>query len=159
MADLATQHENPVEAIVKDVEELFPAKVGGLVDRARKDRAQREAAEEAARNSAESVQEPSYKGVKVVILAPEITSTNVINVAAGGTAMILPNSEYRYRATIKASAAAVLAKDAGQALGQVGYPLASTDPPFVTYSRAQLWVYCAGATIISVLAESYGPNL
>lgn len=159
MAELTEKHDGPIEAIIEDVESLFPSKPGGIVARAREDRARREAANTAAENAATPVQESSYKGVKVVILSPEITSTNVINVPAGGTAMILPNSEYRYRATIKASAAAVLAKDAGQALGQVGYPLATTDPPFVTYSRAQLWVYCAGATVISVLAESYGPNL
>jgi ribosomal protein S11 len=158
MADLASKTDGPIEEIVQDVEDLFKPRAGGMVERAREERARRQAAEEAARNAAEPVQETAYKGVKVVILSPEITSTNVVNVLAGGTAMILPNSEYRYRATIKATAPATFCKDAGQALGAVGYPYAVTDPPFVTYSRAQLWVFCAGATTVSIISESYAPN-
>jgi hypothetical protein len=129
-----------------------------MVARAREDRARREAADEAARNAAEPVQETAYKGVKVVILSPEITSVNVINIGAGATQMILPNAEYRYRATIKTSAAITLGKDSSQALGGAGYPLASTDPPLIINSRAQLWAFAAGATIVSVIAESYAPN-
>ena len=151
-------HESPVEAVIEEVESIFKPKPGGMVDRARRDRAQREAAQEAARNAAEPVQESSYKGVKVVILTPEIFSTNVISLQAGQVAMILPNNEYRYRATIKTTAPITLAKDNGQALGQVGYPFAATDPPFVCFSRAQLWAYAAGATVVSIISESYSPN-
>jgi hypothetical protein len=153
-----TKHEGPIEALVEDVESLFPSKPGGIVERARMDRAHRQAAEEAARQSAEPVQESNFKSVKVTVLSPEITSTNVVNIPAGGTAMILPNNEYRSRAVIKASAALIIAKDNSQALGQVGYPYAATDPPLVITSRAQLFAYAAGATVVSVIMESYAPN-
>lgn len=150
--------DGPIETIIEDVEALFPAKPGGIVERARKDKAAREAAAEAARQANEPVQEPNFKSVKVTVLSPEITATNVVNIPAGGTAMILPNNEYRSRAVIKASAALVIAKDQSQALGGVGYPYAVTDPPLVVNSRAQLWAFAAGAATVTVLVESYAPN-
>lgn len=154
--------DGPIEAIVgvieHDVEAIFKPKPGGLVEKAREDRARRQAAEEAARQAQEPIQEPNFKSVKVSVLSPEITAVNVVNIPAGATAMILPNSEYRYRATIKTSAALVIAKDGSQALGQVGYPMAATDPPLVIMSRGQLYAFAQGAAVVSVITESYGPN-
>jgi hypothetical protein len=151
-------NDGPIETIIEDVESIFPAKAGGIVARAREERARRQAAEEAARQSAEPVNEPNFKSVKVTALSPEITSTNVINIGAGATAMILPNNEYRYRATIKATGPIIIAKDNSQALGGTGYPYAVTDPPLIIFSRAQLYAYAVGAVTVSVIMESYAPN-
>lgn len=151
-------HENPVEEIVEHVEEIFLPKPGGIIDRHRQAEARREAAAQEAENAATPIEQRSYKGVKVTVVSPEIIATNVIQIPAGGTAMILPNSPYRSRAWIVVSANVLLAKDNSQALGQVGFPLTATTPPFLVTSRAQLYAYAAGATTVSVFTESYGPE-
>jgi hypothetical protein len=97
---------NGVGALVESVEELaedalsigdFQPKSGGIVDRHRKERARREAAEHEAENAATPVEERSYKAVKVAQVQPEVTSINLVTIAAGGQAMIAPNSPYRAR--------------------------------------------------------------
>ena len=156
-----------VEEIDELGDELFPPKPGGMVDRLRKERAQREAAEQERRQESERVEEGNYKSVKVTQLSPEVTSTNAVNIPAGGTAMVLPLSEYRFRATIIATSVSaptvnpVLAKDSSQALGGVGFPL-PMNTPFVVNSRAQLWMANPGANsvtiTVSVLSELYAPE-
>lgn len=156
MADLESPgHESPVEVLIEDVEKIFSPRPGGLVEKHREERARREAAAEVAANAAVPVTEPTFKAVKVVILAPEITATNQVSIPAGGTAMILPYNPQRKSAFIVTSANIILAKDQSQALGQVGFPLTAANGPFPVNSRAQLWAFAAGATVVNTYAESY----
>lgn len=150
------------EAFEEAVEEHFPPKPGGLVDRHRKRVADQEAANAQAEHEAESIEGPSYKAVKVAPESPEVFSPMTYTIAAGASAMILPNSPYRYRATINlvtAASTVVLAKDSGAALGGVGFILGPTGP-YPVYSRAQLWAYnSTGSSIqVSVMAELYAPE-
>lgn len=152
-----------VDEIVRDVEEIFPPKPGGMVDRHRKRRAEQEAAAAEERNAAEAIQEPSYKAVKVAPESPETFAAQTVTIAAGGNALILPFSPYRYRAVvavITAASSVVLAKDQSAALGQVGFTLATAAPPLQLFTRAQVWAFNpGGATVqVSVLAESYAPG-
>jgi len=75
---------------------------------------------------------------------------------------LLPNSPYRYRATVIVTTAAssvILGKDSSQALGGVGFAL-PTGIPLPVYARAQLYAFNPGgaAVVVSVLAELYGPE-
>lgn len=154
--------ENPVEEVIHDVEDIFSPKPGGMIDRHRQAEARREAAQREAENAAERVEENASFAVKVTVIKPELVATTVINVASGGTAQILPLNKYRYRATIIATAAIVLAPNAGQALGGNGYPLPA-NTPIVIESRAQLYAYggsptLPGAATVSVIAEIYSPE-
>jgi hypothetical protein len=153
----APKAENPVEEIVEEVEHIFLPRPGGMVDTWHKERARREAAQREAQNAAEKIEEGASYAVKVTQLMPEITSINSVNIAAGATAMVLPNSPYRYRATLIASATVVLAKDNSQALGQVGFSLPA-NTPLVINSRAQLYAFATGAATVSVIAELYAPE-
>jgi hypothetical protein len=152
-----------VEEIEQDVEELFPPKPGGLVDRHRKKVAAEKAAQKEREHEAEKIEERAYQAVKTAQESPEIFSALTYTIAAGQYAMILPNSPYRYRATVNlvtAAASVVLAKDSGAALGGTGYIMSSGNPPMPVYARAQLWAYNnSDATIqVSVLAEIYAPE-
>lgn len=144
--------EETVEAVVQDVEDFFPHKPGGMIDRMRKERARREAAQHEAENEAERVEEHSYKAVKVSVVQPEAFSTNTFIILPGGYAQILPLSPYRNRATVICStpeSTMVLAKDSSAALGGVGFPMPNGIPwPF--NARAQLYAYNPGANPISV---------
>jgi hypothetical protein len=146
-----------VEEIVKEVEHEFTPKPGGMVDTFRKDRARREEAQREKENVDEKVEEQSYKAVKTTQLSPDVTSINVVNIPAGGNAMILPNSPYRYRAIVTASVTISLSKDQGQALGGIGFPIPA-NTPFPVFSRAQLYAFTTGAAIVSVYAEIYSPE-
>lgn len=156
--------ENPIEEIEEIVEHVFTPRPGGMVDSWHKERARREAAQREAENAAEKIEESASYTVKVAQIMPEITGTNLVTLAAGATAMILPNAPYRYRATLIVATAAVttglvLSRDQSQALGGVGFPL-PTGIPLIINSRGQLWATnTTGATIqIGVLLESYAPE-
>lgn len=149
--------ENIAEEIIEDIEDVFKPKPGGMIDRHRQEKARREAAAKEAENAAERVEENASFAVKVAQVAPEITTTNAVNVPAGGSAQILPLSKYRYRATVVASASVTLAENAGKALSGQGFPLAA-NTPLVINSRAQLYAAASGAAVVSVLAEIYAPE-
>lgn len=144
------------------VEELFPPKPGGLVDRHRKRRAAEEAQEEIAKDAQERIEQPAFKSVKVAPQGPEEIAAQTITIGAGGTALVLPMSPYRFRATIllvTSAATIVLAKDQSAALGNNGFQLPA-GIPFPVYSRAQLWAFNPGgsAVTVSILAEIYAPE-
>ena len=152
--------EGPIEEVVEAVEHVFMPKPGGMIDSWHKERARREAAQREAENAAEKVQEGAAYAVKVTQLQPEITAVNIVTIAPGGNAMLLPNGPYRYRASIAvitATSTVLLAKDQNQATGGIGFPQTTTNPPFITNSRAQLWgSNPGGATIqVAILAELY----
>ena len=149
--------ENIAEEIIEDVEDIFHPRPGGMIDRHRQEKARREAAQHEAENAAEQVDENAAFAVKVTQLSPEITTTNSLNVPAGGSTQILPLSKYRYRATVIASAAVTLAENPGKALGGQGFPLPAATP-FVINSRAQLYAAATGAAIVSVIVENYAPE-
>jgi hypothetical protein len=151
--------ENIADEIIGDVEELFDyqPKPGGMIERHRTEKARREAAQKEKEQSEEKVEERSYKAVKTVVISPEITNVNAVNIGAGATAMVLPGSPYRFRATVVASASITLGKDQGQVTNGGGFPLAA-NVPMVINSRAQLWAFAAGAAIVNVLTETYGPE-
>lgn len=156
--------EGILDELIEDVEELFPPRPGGLIDRHRKKKAAEEAAEAEREHEAEQIEGRSYKAVKVAPESPEIISAVTYTIGPGQQAQILPNSPYRYRATINlvtASATVILAKDSGAALGQNGYVMASGNPPLAVYARAQLYAYnnTAANIQVSVLAEIYAPEV
>lgn len=151
------------EAAEEAVDELFTPRQGGLVDRHRARKAAEEAKLAEAENTAERIEQPSYKAVKVAIESPDIISPNVFNIPAGVAAQILPLSMYRYRSTIRvvtAASSVVLAKDQGAAISQNGFPVLTADPPLVINARAQVWAFNpGGATVqVCVIAEIYGPE-
>jgi hypothetical protein len=152
-----------IEAVEEFEAELFPPKPGGLVDRHRKRKAAQKAAQDEAENAKEPIEQPSFRAVKTAPESPEIISAITHTIAAGSYAQILPNSPYRYRATINlvtASATAILSKDSGAALGQAGYIMSAGDPPMPIYARAQMYAFnnTESAIQISVLAEIYAPE-
>lgn len=150
--------ENPVEEIVEEVEHIFLPKPGGMIETWHKEKARREAAQREAENAAETVAESAAYTVKVAQLMPEITNTNVVNLANGAQGQVLPYARNRYRATIISTVAVVLSRDQSQALGGVGWPLPA-NTPIVINSRAQLWASAvSGAAVISILSESYAEN-
>lgn len=151
-----------VDEVTHDVEELFPPRQGGLVDRARKRKADEEAKAREAENAAERIEERSVKAVKVAQEMPEVFVAQVINIGAGQAQRILPSNPYRYRAVVNvvtASSTVIIAKDDAAAYGQNGFYLAAgLNLPLNT--RAQVWAYNPGDAVIqvSVLAESYSPE-
>lgn len=155
--------EDTVETVIDDVEGIFTAKPGGMVDRHRKERARREAAQKEAENIAERVEEPTYKAVKTARMRPETFSTNTFNIGPGSSAQILPLSPYRDNAKIICNTpeqSVVLAKDSSAALGGVGFPL----PPGIVFpvtARAQLWAYNPNAITVQVcvLVELNAPEM
>ena len=151
--------EDIIQVIEHDAEELFKPRPGGIVDTWRKREAQRREAERERQNTDERVEQPAYKSVKVTQLSPEITTTNIINIAAGATAMILPYSPYRYRATIACSASLILGKDQASVLNGTGFEYFwNSFGPLIIMSRGQLWAFASGALTVTVLAESYAPE-
>jgi hypothetical protein len=152
-----------VEAVEKDIEEVFTAKPGGLVDRHRQNEARRQEAQRERENADERVEEPSYKAVKTTQLSPTIFSINVITIPPGGNAQILPFSPYRYRAVLTVNTtgkSVILAKDGGAAIGGVGFPLANGAQPFPVFARAQLYGFNpdVAAITVAVIAELYAPE-
>ncbi len=150
------------ENLIEEVEDLFPHKPGGMIDRHRQAEAQREAARKEREQEEEPIEEAAYKAVKVAPLSPSVIATNVVTIPAGGNGPILPLSPYRVRATISVDTAAskvILAKDSSAALGGTGFTL-STGSMLVLKSRAQLYGFNPGgaAINISILAELYGPE-
>lgn len=152
-----------VEAVEEVVEEAFPPKTGGLVDKHRKRVAEEKAKQAQRENEEERVEGAAYRAVKVAPESPEVFTGNVITIQPGQAAMLLPLSLYRYRATLRvitAASSVILAKDNGAATGQIGIPLLTADPPYNVFSRAQLWGFNPGAAVIQVgvLAELYAPE-
>jgi hypothetical protein len=151
-----------LDAVEEVIEEAFPPKAGGLVDRARKRAAKEEAEKQEYLNVAERVEQASYKAVKTAQESPEGFSAITFTIPPGGNAPILPLSKYRYRATvfvITAGATVILAKDSGAAVSGVGFTLPYGFPvPFMT--RAQVYAYnnTAGIVQVSVAAEIYAPE-
>jgi hypothetical protein len=96
-----------VEAVEEAVNEAFPPRPGGLVDRFRQKAAAEEARRDAEKNTAERIEQPSYKAVKVAQQQPEIFGAITYTIAGGGTGLVLPLSLYRYRATIALATASV----------------------------------------------------
>ncbi len=95
--------EQAVETLVKDAEELFPPKPGGLVDRHRK----RKAAEEAARENGQAIIEETgrhqVKAVRTTIEAPNLSGVStVLLTPANPTARLLPRDVHRRSAVILA---------------------------------------------------------
>jgi hypothetical protein len=149
-----------VEATEELLNEAFPPKPGGLVDRARKKAAEEEARKDEERNLAEKIEQASYRAVKVAQQSPEVFSAITINIPAGGSAQILPYSPYRFRATILVvtpASTVILAKDNGNAISQSGFAL-PTGIPLPVSSRAMLAGFSATAVTVSVLAELYAPE-
>jgi len=153
-----------VEDFIEDIEDAvgFHPRPGGMVERHRQQRAAREAAKQEALNESERIEEHTIKTVKVTVLSPEVVSAITITIAAGQYAQILPNSPYRYRATIlvvTAAATVILAKDSSAALGQQG-ALWPAGTSLSVYSRAQLYAFNnTGAPLqVSVIAEIHAPE-
>jgi hypothetical protein len=158
MADLF----EPIEELVSDVveplaDDIIKPRPGGFMDRWEKEKAEKAAAADRAKNEAEPIQQAAYKSVKVAQEQPEIFAITTVSISAGGVQMLLPNSPYRYRATIVSTATVTLAKDQGAALGGVGFPLPA-NTPIVLNARAQLWGFAAGAAVVSVISELYAPE-
>jgi hypothetical protein len=150
-----------VEEVIHEVEAEFKPKPGGLVDTFRKDKARREEANRERENADERVEENSYRAIKTTQISPDGFSVNVVNIPAGGNAMLLPNSPYRYRAVVAVITAAqtiIIAKDAGAALQGVGFPLIQGNNPLPLFGRGQLWASAVNATQVAVISELYAPE-
>jgi hypothetical protein len=94
-----------LEAVEEVVNEAFPPKPGGLVDTFRKKAALERARQDEETNTAERIEQRSYKAVKVATQSPEIFASAVITIAPGAVMPVLPLSLYRYRATLIVTAA------------------------------------------------------
>lgn len=154
----------PIETVVEEVESVvehvFEPRPGGMVDQWHKEKARREAAQREAENAAEKIYEGAAYAVKVTQLQPEVSKINVVTIGPGGNAMLLPRAQQRYRAVIAVITAAstvMLAYDSGQATSGVGFPQTTSNNPFETNSRAQLWGSNPGGSTIqvAVLSELY----
>jgi hypothetical protein len=158
MAGLFEPIEELVEDVAKPLEDVVIApRPGGFIDRWEKEKAAKAAEADRAKNEAEPIQQASYKAVKVAQEQPEIFGITTVNIPAGGVAMILPNSPYRYRATIITTATTVLSKNQGAALGGVGFPLPA-NTVLTLNGRGQLWGAASGAAVVSVISELYAPE-
>lgn len=151
------------EAAEEAFEEAFPPKPGGLVDKYRQRKADEEAKQEDRENAEERIEEQSFRAVKVAVIPPSIFSPAEFTIAAGGYAMVLPLSLYRYQATLRvvtAASSVILAKDSGAAISGNGFPLLTADPPLRVNARAQLWAFNPGGApvTIAVLSEIYAPE-
>jgi hypothetical protein len=152
-----------IETAEEAVEELFPPRRGGLVDRHRRRLEEEAVAADAAVNTAERIEQPSYKAVKTAQEMPEVFSVIITNIQPGATAMVLPASPYRYDAQLMlttAGATVSIAKDSSAALGGIGFPLIPSVymPPL--HTRSQVWAYNSGGSVASVVAliENYSPE-
>jgi hypothetical protein len=138
-----------VDAVDEVVEELFPPKPGGLVDRHRQRKATEKAVSDAETNTAERIEQAAYKAVKVAPESPEVLSAQTFTIGAGQVSALalLPARPYRYRASIlvvTAASSVVLSKDQSAALGQIGFTLPS-GVVFSLFARAQLCLFIPGA--------------
>jgi hypothetical protein len=153
-----------VDEIEEDAEDFlgFQPKPGGLIDRHRKERARREEAQRLREQIDDAIESPSYTAIKVAPQSPEIVVAQTVTIASGGYGLVLPKSEYRYRAVIMvatSNATVILAKDQGAAISENGFTLPYAIPmPIQT--RAQVYAYNnTGATVqVSVWAEVYAPE-
>jgi len=154
--------ENPIGELISEVEHFEP-KPGGMIDRFHQESARRHEAERQRENIHERVEEASFKSVKVTQLMPEVFSATTFNIAAGGNALILPLSKYRYRASVMLVTPdpyVVLCKDQGAAIAGNGFTL----PSGIIYpimTRAQIWCFNPagnGVIQLSVGAELYAPE-
>jgi hypothetical protein len=148
-----------VETLEQDVEAIFRPKPGGMIDRARQEKAKRDAAAREAENIDESPSEPAYKAVKTAPLSPDTIKAVVVTVPEGGTAMILPNNPYRYRATIVLTSNGLVnyGQDSSIVLGGGGFPV-PTGVIITIMARCQLWAFNPagnGPATVAVLSESY----
>jgi len=153
--------EDIIQEVEHDVEELFKPKPGGMVDTHRRNKARREESQRERENADERVEEDAYRAIKVTQLSPQGFAINVINIPAGGNAMILPMAPYRYRATLAVVTAAqtiIIAKDAGAALQGVGFPLVQGGNPLVLFGRGSLYASAVAATQVAVIVEYYAPE-
>lgn len=169
----------PLEAVEEAVEELFPPKEGGLVDRHRKRIAAQKAAADEAENAGEAIEERSYRAVKVAVEQPETLATQTIVIAAGSAVQILPAYAYRKRAVIsvwptgasQTPVVAMLSKDQGGVVNMIPITTAEVPAPGNQFflangqilsieSRAQLWAGnpTDAAIAVSVYSEFYGPE-
>lgn len=151
-----------VDEAVDAVEDIFPHKPGGIIDRERQNRANREAAEQDRLNSSQRVEERSVKSVKVAQISPEVFSPQTFTIQPGGYAPVLNLNPYRHRTTIlviTSNATVVLAKDQGAAISAIGFTL-PFGVPLPLYGRGQLYAFNnTGATVqVSVISENYGPE-
>lgn len=154
--------ENIIEEVIQDVEHVFTPRPGGMIDRHNQDKARREAAQRQREQANERIEESSYKSVKTAQISPEIFSAQTLTIPAGGNAVILPKSDYRYRATIMVVTAAssiTLAKDSGAAISGNGFQL-PTGIPVTTYTRGQVIAGNTSASPIqvTVMTDIYAPE-
>lgn len=154
--------EAATEAIAELIEDPYPPKPGGLVDKHRKRVAAEQAEVEGETQELERIEQPSYRAVKVAPESPEVFAAITYTISAGATAPILPLNKYRYRATvmvITASGSVVLAKDNGNAISGVGFVL-PVNVPVVLFSRAQVYAFnnTQSSVQVSVMMESYAPE-
>jgi hypothetical protein len=89
------------EEIVTDVEEMFPPKPGGMIDRHRKAEAARKAAQAEQKDAAEDISNRAYKAVKTAVESPEAGAARTMVVSsATGVQQLLGADELRRRATV-----------------------------------------------------------
>jgi hypothetical protein len=100
--------EDTFTDVVETVEEIFSPRPDGIVARHRAERDRKAAIAQENANVQERIEEHSFKAVKVAQVQPETFTVNVLTIPAGGNAMVLPLSPYRYRATIAVSAPAAI---------------------------------------------------
>jgi hypothetical protein len=115
-----------VETVEEVINEAFPPRPGGLVDKFRQKAALERAREDEEKNTAEKIEQPSYKSVKIAQQQPEIYQAITYTIPAGGNAPILPASPYRHNANIMVitvGATVILAKDPGGAISGTGFTL------------------------------------
>jgi len=150
--------EAAAEAVDETVDELFPPRPGGLVDKHRRRMAEKKETEQ----ETERIEQPAFRAVKVAPQSPEVFSAITYTIQAGGSAPVLPLGPYRYRSVIMvitSGANVVLAKDQGQAISSNGFAL-PYNIPLPLRTRAQVWAYNPGASTVqvSVIAEMYAPE-
>jgi hypothetical protein len=157
--------EGVAQEAVDIVEEIFLPRPGGMIERHRREQERKDEQRRERENAAENVEERSYKSVKVTVLSPEVSAINVVTIQPGASAMILPNSPYRYSAQIQAvkgigAGNITIAKDSSQALGGVGFPLVAGQL-FTVHSRGQLYAFNpdqVNTVSVAVFVEIYGPE-
>jgi hypothetical protein len=143
----------------EEIEQAFQPKPGGMVDTLRKQRAQAEADAQQAEHEREEIQERASKAVKVAVESPEQVSATTFNLAPGGSALILPASDFRSSAKILVNTSGgevYLSPMQNSAEGSYGFLLpAGLLLPVST--RGLLYAANPGATAVqvSVIAESY----
>jgi hypothetical protein len=147
------------------VEEAFPPRPGGLVDRHRKRVAQEQADAEEARNADHGIEQIAVRAVKIAQQSPESFATPVIPLAAGQIAMLLPANPYRYRAVLYVAANnsgfIQICKDKGAALSGNGFLLPAYANAVEMRTRGQVWGLNSstdGTVVVYAIAEYYAPE-